>query len=90
MMAVPMTFFMYKAGLFVALKVEAIRYTSGSDQMDSVKVKGFWCQQTLGLYLFLKATNPISCHFLHDFNVNGTGMQPLLEMNCTVIVRMAV
>jgi len=58
--------------------------------MDSVKVKGFWCQQTLGLSLFLKATNSISCHFLHDFNVNGTGVWPLLEMNCTVIVRMAV
>jgi hypothetical protein len=43
-----------------------------------------------GLCLFLKTTNPISCHFLHDFNVNETVVQPLSEMNWTVIVMMAI
>jgi len=54
--------------------------------MDSVQVKSFWCQQTLWFVSLLKSNS----HFLHDFNVNGTGVQPSSEMNCTVIVRMAV
>jgi hypothetical protein len=84
-------YFLYtKLGFLWLWKWKLLGTPKGVTKWTLLKSRVSGVSRHFGLCLFLKATNPISCHFLHDFNINGTGVQPLSEMNCTVIVRMAV